>query len=226
LIVRINPNGTGLVNNQVAGVVTPLDPDDININGSEFTASVPLSLLLPAATRPPLEWTYNLWPRNGVTPGQNQNVSDLAPDDGNSPEQAVPEPPSPTPFRGRLEADVASTPDPPLVRVDVEATGNATHLGRFTLDIPHIVYPATRLGAGSHEFTAANGDTLSAAFGRPGNAHGASRRSVHRGDGGHQRRYGSVRRRVRSLHLRALVRDVNRHDHRLLRRDDLFARGE
>jgi len=92
LVVRINPDGTGLVNNQVAGVVTPLNPADISIDGNEFTASVPLSLLLPAATRPPLEWTYNLWPRNGVVIGQNMHVSDLAPDDGNSPVQAVPEP--------------------------------------------------------------------------------------------------------------------------------------
>jgi len=89
LIVRINPNGTGLVNNQIAGVITPLNPADIRINGDEFTASVPLSLLLPAATRPPEEWTYNLWPRNGIVPGQNQNVSDLAPDDGNSPVRTV-----------------------------------------------------------------------------------------------------------------------------------------
>jgi len=91
LIVRINPDGTGLVNNQVAGVVTPLNPADITINGSEFTASVPLSLLLPASTRPPCEWTYNLWPRNGIVVGRNVNVSDLAPDDGNSPVHTVPE---------------------------------------------------------------------------------------------------------------------------------------
>jgi hypothetical protein len=49
----INPNGTGQVNNQVGGVITPLDPADIVIDGNEFTASVPLSLLLPEATRPP-----------------------------------------------------------------------------------------------------------------------------------------------------------------------------
>jgi hypothetical protein len=90
LIVRINPNGTGQVNNQVAGVVTPLDPADITIDGNEFSASVPLSLLLPASTRPPEEWTYNLWPRNGIVPGQNQHVSDLAPDNGNSPVRVVP----------------------------------------------------------------------------------------------------------------------------------------
>jgi hypothetical protein len=164
LIVRINPNGTGLVNNQVAGVVTPLNPADIHISGNEFTASVPLALLMPAATRPPLEWTYNLWPRNGIVPGQNQHVSDLAPDDGNSPVQLPPEPPSPTPFKGRLGGNVVRTPAPPLVRVDVVATGNATHLGRFTLEIPHLVDPAVRLAFGSYQFTAANGDMLLAHF--------------------------------------------------------------
>ena len=68
--------------------MTPLNPADISISGNEFTASVPLSVLLPAATRPPQEWTYNVWPRNG-TSGQNVHVSDLAPDDGNSPVHAV-----------------------------------------------------------------------------------------------------------------------------------------
>ena len=78
--LRINPNGTGNFNNIAAGINTALNPADIHINGNEFTASVPLSLMLPAATRPPQEWTYNLWPRNGLIPGQNQHVSDLAPD--------------------------------------------------------------------------------------------------------------------------------------------------
>ena len=89
LIVRVNPNGTGQVNNLLAGVITPLATSDIVIDGNEFTASVPLSLLLPEATRPPCEWTYNLWPRNGI--GTTVQVSDLAPDDGNSPVQTVPE---------------------------------------------------------------------------------------------------------------------------------------
>jgi PEP-CTERM motif len=91
-VLRINPNGTGLFNNLVAGVMTPLNPADISISGNEFIARVPLNLLLPAATRPAGEWTYNLWPRNGQ--GLNVQVSDLAPDDGNSPVQTVPEPTS------------------------------------------------------------------------------------------------------------------------------------
>ena len=46
----------------------------------------------------------------------------------------------------------------------VEATGNATQLGQFTLAIPHLVNRATRTAIGSYQFTAANGDTLSADF--------------------------------------------------------------
>ena len=86
-IVRVNADGTGLVNNVLAGVLTPLDPASIRIEGDEFTANVPLSLLLPNSTRPPEEWTYNLWPRNGIVRGTNVHVSDLAPNDGNVPVQ-------------------------------------------------------------------------------------------------------------------------------------------
>ena len=69
------------------------------------------------------------------------------------------------PFKGRLEGEVAVTPlAPPLLQVDVGAAGNATHLGKFTLDIPHVVNPATRTAAGTYEFTAANGDKVSAEF--------------------------------------------------------------
>jgi hypothetical protein len=68
------------------------------------------------------------------------------------------------PFRGTLEGEVTRTPAPPFVLVDVDATGDATQLGRFTLDIPHVVDIATRMAVGSYQFTAANGDTLYAEF--------------------------------------------------------------
>jgi uncharacterized protein (TIGR03118 family) len=89
-VVRINPDGTGLFNNIIAGVVTQLNPADITIDGNEFSVSVPLSAMLPSATRPPEEWTYNLWPRNSAVIGNNAAVPDLAPDDGNSPMRVVP----------------------------------------------------------------------------------------------------------------------------------------
>ena len=54
--------------------------------------------------------------------------------------------------------------NPPIASVLIEATGNATKLGRFTVEIPHVVNQAVRVGAGSYIFTAANGDTLTASF--------------------------------------------------------------
>ena len=69
------------------------------------------------------------------------------------------------PFKGSFEGDVTVTPlAPPYVSVYVDATGNATQLGQFTLDIPHVVNRADRTAIGSYEFTAANGDTLTADF--------------------------------------------------------------
>jgi hypothetical protein len=70
----------------------------------------------------------------------------------------------PVSFKGRLSGDVTVTPAPPLLQVDVEAMGKATQLGRFTLDIPHVVNPATRTATGYYEFTASNGDKVYAEF--------------------------------------------------------------
>jgi hypothetical protein len=64
------------------------------------------------------------------------------------------------PFKGRLQGDVTHTPAPPFDSVLVEAMGNASHLGRFELSIPHLVNLATRTATGTYEFTAANGDKL------------------------------------------------------------------
>ena len=69
------------------------------------------------------------------------------------------------PFKGSLEGDVTVTPlAPPFLQVDVEAMGKASHLGKFTLDIPHVVNRANGTAVGSYVFTAANGDTLTANF--------------------------------------------------------------
>ena len=69
------------------------------------------------------------------------------------------------PFKGSLNGDVTVAPlAPPLLHVDVEATGKATRLGKFTLGIPHVVNAAKGTAKGTYEFTAANGDTLTADF--------------------------------------------------------------
>jgi hypothetical protein len=66
------------------------------------------------------------------------------------------------PFKGSGEGVVtARTPlTPSFVSLLTEATGNATHLGRFTVEIAHVVNTVARTVTGSYEFTAANGDTL------------------------------------------------------------------
>ena len=68
-------------------------------------------------------------------------------------------------FKGRLAGTVTVMPlTPPLASVLIEATGTATGLGSFSVEVPHLVNQATRIGAGSYIFTAANGDTLTAEF--------------------------------------------------------------
>ena len=69
------------------------------------------------------------------------------------------------PLRGQFEGTATVTPlDPPFAQVNVSATGQASHLGRFTLEIPHVVNFATRSATGTMTLTAANGDTLTASF--------------------------------------------------------------
>src|SRR5437867_1865272 len=70
------------------------------------------------------------------------------------------------PFKGSFAGVAIQSGVPPIVSVEVDATGNATHLGQFTLAIPHHVDLSTRprTSFGSYQFVAANGDTLSADF--------------------------------------------------------------
>lgn len=70
-----------------------------------------------------------------------------------------------TPFKGRLEgAYTLAFPSPLVLLVEGAGTGNATQLGQFTFDYDEVVDLSTGTGTGTYEFTAANGDTLSAAW--------------------------------------------------------------
>ena len=71
------------------------------------------------------------------------------------------------PFKGNLEGLGVITFDPPpspFFAVHLEASGNATHLGRFTVDIPHRVDTRTGTAIGTFAFTAANGDRVTGNF--------------------------------------------------------------
>lgn len=67
------------------------------------------------------------------------------------------------PFNGRLDGVYTlAFPGPTTLVVSGEGTGNATQLGRFTFEYDETVDLTTGTGAGTYEFTAANGDTLTA----------------------------------------------------------------
>ena len=71
----------------------------------------------------------------------------------------------PVPFKGVLDGDVThEAVDEQTDGVLVDATGTATHLGAFSVLVPHLVDLPTRTAAGDYEFTAANGDKLVASF--------------------------------------------------------------
>ena len=67
------------------------------------------------------------------------------------------------PFKGTLAGTASITPlAPPIVAVEIHASGTATYLGRFTLQAPHVVNQATLTAVGTYLITAANGDTITA----------------------------------------------------------------
>lgn len=69
------------------------------------------------------------------------------------------------PFKGTLEGDVTHTPvDAQTDAVLIDGGGTATQLGQFEVLVPHLVNVPTRTAAGYYQFTAANGDTLTAEF--------------------------------------------------------------
>jgi hypothetical protein len=70
-----------------------------------------------------------------------------------------------TPFKGSLEGTVAfAVVGPTLAHVTISASGVSTHLGQFTVEVPHDVDLSIAVGKGIYTFTAANGDRLVASF--------------------------------------------------------------
>jgi hypothetical protein len=70
------------------------------------------------------------------------------------------------PFKGSWSGStVSAVPiSPTVVFVVTQGSGNATHLGRFELTIPHYSFLDTLRVEGDQLFTAANGDTITASF--------------------------------------------------------------
>jgi hypothetical protein len=69
------------------------------------------------------------------------------------------------PLKGRLDGVSTVAPlTPPFVSVNIEGSGQATHLGHFEVSIPHVANRSNGRAVGTYLFTAANGDTLTADF--------------------------------------------------------------
>ena len=68
------------------------------------------------------------------------------------------------PFRGSIQAVEIAEVQFPTLFVDGSGSGNATHLGRFTVTYEVEANLLTHESFGSSVFTAANGDTLSTDF--------------------------------------------------------------
>ena len=83
--------GAGTVNLIVGGGSSTLTASDVLISGSTITATV-LASALPTQGFTPANYTFNLWPRLGT--GNNNQISDFAPDNSNLRASSVPEPSS------------------------------------------------------------------------------------------------------------------------------------
>jgi hypothetical protein len=66
------------------------------------------------------------------------------------------------PFKGTFRGVETTTVNFPIATIQGEWTGVATHLGRFTVENPHVVNLLTADGTGTFEFAAANGDIVTA----------------------------------------------------------------
>jgi hypothetical protein len=70
------------------------------------------------------------------------------------------------PFKGNLEGLVTlHFSSPPLTWWSMSGSGNATHVGRFTVAVVSLLGSSLEHAAGYYTLTAANGDTVNAFFG-------------------------------------------------------------
>nr|WP_277923472.1 PEPxxWA-CTERM sorting domain-containing protein [Sphingomonas sp. TREG-RG-20F-R18-01] len=81
--IVIQKDGTGVIGTNV------LDPANISIAGNILTARISLSLL-PSTGFSPTQYGFNLWPRIGL--GNNNQITDFAPENATLSVAAVPEP--------------------------------------------------------------------------------------------------------------------------------------
>jgi len=89
-VVVIDPLGSTTVRDLVSGVATTLPVGAVSFMGGDLTAVVSAGLLPSLGVFAPSRYTANLWPRVGN--GNNNQISDFAPDNTNLAVLATPEP--------------------------------------------------------------------------------------------------------------------------------------
>jgi len=89
-VVIVTAAGAGTVRDFISGSVTALAPDAVALSGNSLSVTV-AAALLPSTGFAADRYTFNLWPRNGLT-NANQ-IADFAPDNTNL-AVGVPEPAS------------------------------------------------------------------------------------------------------------------------------------
>ena len=92
-VVIVRPNGPDVLNTCFPVTCNVPLPGPATFNGNAFAVTVPTSML-PSTGRPPVGYTFNLWPRligqNGGS--ANLEIPDFAPDNGMVGLNVVPEP--------------------------------------------------------------------------------------------------------------------------------------
>ena len=88
-VVVLNPNGTSSVRDLLTNVSTNLTAADVSLVGTSIFARVAAGLL-PSTGFAPGAYTANLWPRVGT--GNNNQITDFAPNNSNVLVATVPEP--------------------------------------------------------------------------------------------------------------------------------------
>jgi MYXO-CTERM domain-containing protein len=88
-VVAVNPLGATTVRDLVSGQATTLAAGAVRFAGADLFVDVPAALL-PTRGLAPGAYTANLWPRVGA--GNNNQISDFAPDNSNILVTTTPEP--------------------------------------------------------------------------------------------------------------------------------------
>lgn len=100
-VVILRPDTTATVSRIVGGGSTNFGAGTVSINGASMAAVIPVAEL-PELGFTKDNYTWNLWPRVGT--GNNNQISDFAPDNANVKVNVVPEPVSMLAFSAGLVA--------------------------------------------------------------------------------------------------------------------------